>query len=384
MTKEKKNLTPWQQKNLEYQRKQKAENATRELPKRFAVTKFFNEKLEEDIKEHSNRIKEKQKETTLPEESAENIKLEAESQDFSDSENESYEEAYNKFMSQSELSDQEGEEKESFFQNKWLLLKPILRKMWPFLSITSVIFLFSIYAVSPLSKIGKFSVTGNEHETAVQIAKASTLKTGDTVIGILRNKRNIEQTIDRAFPRISNAKLIYHFPNQFEMTVAEHKNEVYVQQNSHIYLALDNGYIVKNQTIDAKKLKKMPLLISFTDSETREFIQAYKTLKPSLRALITRVTKTPTKATKDFIAINMSDGNQVRVPLDQMADKLPYYPSVAKQVKAPQVVDMEAGIYATSKSQYLKELSSASSSGTKTGSSQTNVSSVSSTTASAN
>ena len=72
---------------------------------------------------------------------------------------------------------------------------------------------------------------------------------------------------------------------------------------------------------------------------------------------MTNVTKTPTDATKDFIAIDMSDGNQVRVSLSQLADRLPYYPSVAKQVQAPQVVDMEAGIYTKPKAAYDAYLS---------------------------
>ncbi len=49
--------------------------------------------------------------------------------------------------------------------------------------------------------------------------------------------------------------------------------------------------------------------------------------------------------------------NQVRVSLSQLADRLPYYPSVAKQVQAPQVVDMEAGIYTKPKAAYDAYLS---------------------------
>lgn len=68
------------------------------------------------------------------------------------------------------------------------------------------------------------------------------------------------------------------------------------------------------------------------------------------------ITKTPTKATNDFIALDMSDGNQVRVSLSQITEKMPYYPSIAKQLQAPQVIDMEAGIYAKPKEDYLADL----------------------------
>ena len=55
----------------------------------------------------------------------------------------------------------------------------------------------------------------------------------------------------------------------------------------------------------------------------------------------------------------MKDGNEVRVPLSQMDDKLPYYTSVATQLTEPSVVDMEAGIYAKSKEAYQKDLDDA-------------------------
>lgn len=52
----------------------------------------------------------------------------------------------------------------------------------------------------------------------------------------------------------------------------------------------------------------------------------------------------------------MKDGHQVRVPLSQMAEKLPYYTSVASHLTEPSVVDMEAGVYAKSKAAYQQDL----------------------------
>lgn len=103
----------------------------------------------------------------------------------------------------------------------------------------------------------------------------------------------------------------------------------------------------------------MPILDGFSAQETKSFAIAYETLKDKVKSQITAVTKTPTKVTKDFIAIEMKDGNEVRVPLSQMEDKLPYYTSVATQLTEPSVVDMEAGIYAKSKDAYQKDLDDA-------------------------
>lgn len=85
--------------------------------------------------------------------------------------------------------------------------------------------------------------------------------------------------------------------------------------------------------VDASKLEKLPVLQDFTDEEVLTFVKAYETLKPAIKALMTNVTKTPTDATKYFIAIDMSDGNQVRVSLSQMADRLPYYPALLNKFR---------------------------------------------------
>ncbi|MDM5145771.1 Cell division protein DivIB [Lactococcus lactis] len=233
---------------------------------------------------------------------------------------------------------------------------PLLKKTWPALLVVILVFLGSLYLISPLSKISTFNVSGNKNESSEQVALASGIQTSDSIFNILNNKEKIEATIEQKFPRISAVTINYHFPNRFEAIVKEHTNSVYVKRNNQTYLVLNNGYVITTP-VDATKLEKLPVLQNFNDEEVKTFVNAYETLKPAIKSLMTNVTKTPTDATKDFIAIDMSDGNQVRVSLSQLADRLPYYPSVAKQVQAPQVVDMEAGIYTKPKAAYDAYLS---------------------------
>lgn len=234
------------------------------------------------------------------------------------------------------------------------------RKMWWLLTIVVLIFLFSIYLITPLSKVGKFTVSGNTHESTISVAENSKITTSDSIFTILRHKKMIENEIASKYVRVANVDLKYQFPNDFKAEITEHKGIMYVTQKNKTYEMLDNGAVLTDTVVKAQAGK--PVLDSFSDKEAQEFFTAYESLKPSLSKLITNVTKVPTKATPDFIAINMSDGNQVRVPLSQMAEKLPYYPSVAKQLKAPEVVDMEAGIYAKSQADYQADLDQSSSS----------------------
>lgn len=331
MTEKDKKLTPWQEKNLEYQqRKAKEERQKRQgSPKKAHFSspflKIVSKKSANDEKtalNHEEITDEKEPILVELENMAQNV-------------------------------EKSRPHRPSIFFGS----APILKKMWLGLALALLVFLGSIYAISPLSKIGSFSVSGGQNESGEQIALASKIKTGDSIFQILKNKSLIEKTIKAQFPRISTVSLNYHFPNNFEVSVAEYSNSVYVKQNNQLHVVLSNGYIVPT-IVDVKQqqAQKLPLLQNFSSVEVQEFVKAFETLKPELKALVTNVSKTPTDASKDFIAIDMSDGNQVRVPLSQLAEKLPYYPSIAKQIQAPQVVDMEAGIYSKPKAAYLDAL----------------------------
>ena len=75
--------------------------------------------------------------------------------------------------------------------------------MWPALAIVVLVFVGSLYLISPLSKISTFSVSGNANESSEQVALASGIQTSDSIFNILNNKEKIEATIEQKFPRIS-------------------------------------------------------------------------------------------------------------------------------------------------------------------------------------
>ena len=350
------NLTPWQQKHLEYQ-KRKAEEAKKEKkanqPKKVYFSSPFLKSLPKTEKNFDD-TRDEAESAELLEEGFETNNEETQSSE-APIENE-------KIIAQLEQLSQENEyeyeeeqiKRPSRFFSLFKGSAPLLKKMWPALAIVVLVFVGSLYLISPLSKISTFSVSGNANESSEQVALASGIQTSDSIFNILNNKEKIEATIEQKFPRISAVTINYC--NRFEVIVKEHTNSVYVKRNDQTYLVLNNGYVITTP-VDATKLEKLPVLQNFNDEEVKTFVNAYETLKPAIKSLMTNVTKTPTDATKDFIAIDMSDGNQVRVSLSQLADRLPYYPSVAKQVQAPQVVDMEAGIYTKPKAAYDAYLS---------------------------
>ncbi|MGX7048208.1 cell division protein FtsQ/DivIB [Pseudolactococcus piscium] len=232
----------------------------------------------------------------------------------------------------------------------------VLGKMWPFLLVFILILLGSGYVVSPLSKIGSFKTTGNVHESTKQIAAATSIKTGDHVWKIVKAKQTISSQITKAFPRVKSASISLQLPNHFTAKITEYGESIYLKTGATYQIALSDGTLLTSEAVDPQKLNAMPVLEGFNQKEVEQFVKAYETLTSDTKAQMTTVTKVPTKATTDFIAIDMKDGNQVRVPLSQMADKLPYYKTVAQSITEASVVDMEAGIYAKPKAAYQKEL----------------------------
>lgn len=319
------NLTPWQKKNLEYQRRKAAEK-------------------QEEAEEPKKRkfLKKKEKEETVTEKQEEVIQ-DTEYEDSTDLEELNLHSSYD---------EDEEEKKGSFFEGSFAVFK----RMWPVLLLSVFLFLASIYAVSPIAKIGHFTVSGNQNESVEAIIEASTLKPTDRIYGVLRNRHAIEDRIVQQFPRVKAVDLKISFPNNVEAKITEFQKVAYVEQKGKNYQVLENGYILRDQEIAKDKLSALPILKNFSDQEVETFITAYMKLKPELRSLITTVSKSPTTATKDFLSLDMSDGNQVRVALSQIYEKLPYYPSVAEQLSPPQIIDMEAGIYAKSKEDYLNDL----------------------------
>jgi len=333
---QKTDLTPWQLKHLEYQEQLAKENPPEE-----------DEKEKGGKTRHLFAGKKKKEDAETEGEALAEIESSEGQEDF---EGEAYDGADEAYDDEAEL--EEEVEREPY----WPSIKPVLRKMWPALAAVVIVLLGSLYLISPMSKIGAFAVTGNKNEPTASVVQSSGLQKGDSIFSVLKNRHNIEARIVKDYPYVAGVHLKYSFPNKFTAQVTEHKSAAYVQQSNKSYLVLDDAYIDKTKEIP--DVKGLPILVNFSDDQVKTFVTAYESLKPSLQKLITTVNKTPTDATKDFISIDMSDGNQVRVPLSQMAIKLPYYSSVAKQITAPQVVDMEAGIYAKSKDDYAADLAS--------------------------
>ncbi|MBA0948564.1 cell division protein FtsQ, partial [Enterococcus gallinarum] len=76
------------------------------------------------------------------------------------------------------------------------------------------------------------------------------------------------------------------------------------------------------------------------------------------------------ESNKNLIQLNMNDGNQVIVNIQNLASQMKYYPQVAKEMKEKGVIDMEVGIFSYPYSESKKENGGATDSSVQTSSTE--------------
>lgn len=300
---ENKELSPWQQKHLEYQKEKSKQ--TEEV------------QSSEDVKDKKSKSKKNKIEDTEV--------SEEEQVDFED-------------FGESEI--QEVNKRKIF---------PVLKKMWWVILGFLVVLLLNLYIVSPYSRVQKFVVSGETHESAESIADATGIRVNDRIYNIYRHHTKISKEVLKTFSRIEDANLQIRLPSTVVVNVKEYPVVAYVKNNNDFYPVISTGVYIESEKISEDKIdKKLPVLDKILDKkEVKSFIDSYSKLPVEIRSQISTVTKTPTKSTSDFLTMEMRDGNQVMVPLSEIDMKLPYYTSVKKSLEQPSTIDMEAGIFSS-------------------------------------
>lgn len=211
------------------------------------------------------------------------------------------------------------------------------------LSLATVVFLLSMFMVSPLSKSKEIMVSGQQATDLDTIIKDSGIKAQDYVTQVFWQRDQIAKKIVKANPWLESAKIRFHLPNRFTILVKEYDIIAYRQQNASYQPILSNGVIIDQAT---QTLPDAFLSVHLDKAkDVSRFIKAKQSLKQSIQANIQSVSREDSKSTTDLVKLTMYDGNTVLVPLSKMAERLPYYPQVARHMLTPGIIDMEVGIY---------------------------------------
>lgn len=331
-------LSEWQVRNKEYLEKKAQEKAKKQakLEKKRAEL----EQKKEEMKAELENQEPSNEEDTVSEEIDTDSPISEEEDAVQDFESES------EVEEQEEVQEQEEEQEVEQLEPPKV---PIEKIHWyralPVLVTSSLIFLSSLYFLTPLATMKTIEFTGNKVVSQEELRSSSKIDQRDYTVTVYKNRHHYEQNLKASSPWIENVEMTYQFPLTFKIDVQEYGILGYLQKDSKYYPILTSGEYVKNEvTADALPEERMD--VTFSDAGLiKEFVQQLKNVPDSVKKSIRKVDLTPSKVTEDLVTITMSDEHQVLVPISHIAKKLPYYEGIHPQLEVPSVVDMEAGIF---------------------------------------
>ena len=333
-------LSEWQVRNKEYLEKKAQEEAKKqaELEKKRAEL----EQKKEEMKAELENQEPSNEEDTVSEEIDTDSPISEEEDAVQDSESES------EVEEQEEVQEQEEEQEEEVEQLEPPKV-PIEKIHWyralPVLVTSSLVFLASLYFLTPLATMKTIEFTGNKVVSQEELRSSSKIDQRDYTITVYKNRHHYEQNLKASSPWIENVEMTYQFPLTFKVDVQEYGILGYLQKDSKYYPILTSGKYVKNE-VAADALPEERMDVTFSDAGLiKEFVQQLKNVPDSVKKSIRKVDLTPSKVTEDLVTITMSDEHQILVPISHIAKKLPYYEGIHPQLEVPSVVDMEAGIF---------------------------------------
>ena len=325
-------LSEWQKRNKEYLEKKAQEEAGKQ-----------KELEEEEAKEAEDSIE------------GEEIAEETEEDDsfYEEEETEYLEDDSSKPELETELSEKERKKLEKLQKKaekdaaKVHISRVHIYRALPVLLGSGLIFLLSVYFLTPLATMKTIEFSGNQMVSQEDLLKSSKIDEKDYTLTTFINGGNHIRNMKASSPWINNLEMAYQFPITFQVKVKEYGVLAYLHEGGQYYPILTNGEIISDPTA-ADSMPETHISIEFSDKKLiKEFALQIEKVPASVKKNIKTVQLTPSKVTPDLVTLTMHDGNKILVPISHIAKKLPYYKGIQSQLEedVPSVVDMEAGIF---------------------------------------
>ena len=325
-------LSEWQKRNKEYLEKKAQEEASKQ-----------KELEEEEVKEAEDSIE------------GGEIAEETEEDDssYEEEETEYLEDESSESELETELSEKERKKLEKLQKKaekeaaKVHISRVHIYRALPILLGSGLIFLLSVYFLTPLATMKTIEFSGNQMVSQEDLLKSSKIDEKDYTLTTFINGGNHIRNMKASSPWINNLEMAYQFPITFQVKVKEYGVLAYLHEGGQYYPILTNGEIISDPTA-ADSLPETHISIEFSDKKLiKEFALQIEKVPASVKKNIKTVQLTPSKVTPDLVTLTMHDGNKILVPISHIAKKLPYYKGIQSQLEegVPSVVDMEAGIF---------------------------------------
>ena len=316
-------LTEWQKRNIEFLKKKEAEKA--EKKKRQEKLRLERKPKATDTDTEAEKVEEK----TLSAEEKKKAK-------------EAKKEEARKAKEAKKLQKLEAKKEKTPLQKA-------IHHALPVIITSAVILLISIFLVTPFSKKKIITVTGTSTVSQEEVIRDSGIKPSNYPFLLIFHHSTYEKNIISKNKMVKSAKFTYRFPNKLNIDIKEYSIIAYAQTDDGYQPILENG--TRIGLIGASELPESFLTINLSsEKDIQKLVKAFSKLDRDLVNQIQIVSSADSATTSDLLKLEMHDGNVVRVPLSELAKKLPYYLKIKDSLPENSIVDMEVGIYATSES----------------------------------
>lgn len=316
-------LTEWQKRNIEFLKKKEAEKA--EKKKRQEKLRLERKPKATDTDTEAEKVEEK----TLSAEEKKKAK-------------EAKKEEARKAKEAKKLQKLEAKKEKTPLQKA-------IHHALPVIITSAVILLISIFLVTPFSKKKIITVTGTSTVSQEEVIRDSGIKPSNYPFLLIFHHSTYEKNIISKNKMVKSAKFTYRFPNKLNIDIKEYSIIAYAQTDDGYQPILENG--TRIGLVGASELPESFLTINLSsEKDIQKLVKAFSKLDRDLVNQIQIVSSADSATTSDLLKLEMHDGNVVRVPLSELAKKLPYYLKIKDSLPENSIVDMEVGIYVTSES----------------------------------
>lgn len=316
-------LTEWQKRNIEFLKKKEGEKA--EKKKRQEKLRLERKPKATDTDTEAEKVEEK----TLSAEEKKKAK-------------EAKKEEARKAKEAKKLQKLEAKKEKTPLQKA-------IHHALPVIITSAVILLISIFLVTPFSKKKIITVTGTSTVSQEEVIRDSGIKPSNYPFLLIFHHSTYEKNIISKNKMVKSAKFTYRFPNKLNIDIKEYSIIAYAQTDDGYQPILENG--TRIGLVGASELPESFLTINLSsEKDIQKLVKAFSKLDRDLVNQIQIVSSADSATTSDLLKLEMHDGNVVRVPLSELAKKLPYYLKIKDSLPENSIVDMEVGIYATSES----------------------------------
>lgn len=231
----------------------------------------------------------------------------------------------------------------SFSRLKSLNMIYIKWGMLVFIFILSIV--LSAYSISPYSKVNEVSVEGTTEVYDQEIYENSTIRMGESLFTVFRNRSDIEESIEANILQIADARINLSGLQAVTITVSEYDTVAYLLNEDQYYKILENGVILDESF--PRITSNQPVLLNFSQGPVLDrMLEEYEEVDDQVKGAVSEIELMDSDRNEMLVRAFMNDGNEVLVSIPSLSERLNYYLQMRETVGDEKgLFDLEAGAY---------------------------------------